>query len=511
MLSSVASLGSDHTAPRQPINRWPAVAFLFVSAAVTVWHVAFLYQGWLNLFFDEAQYWFWSTEPAFGYFSKPPMVAWIIYLTTSLLGDSEFAIKVGSPLVHCATSWLIFALTRDLYGPKEAFWAGLGYLSLPAVAFSSAIVSTDPPLLLFWAASLVCLHRALTGGQWIWWVGLGVAIGLGMLSKYAMLFFLMGLVVHGLWSGSLTKLLHRRFALSVLIAGLIYLPNVLWNLDHGLVSYVHTGDNARLDRAGLRPGEFLAFVASQALVFGPVFFGALVAILLRLFRSRSVSERTGFLLSFSLPPLIFYSVLSLVSGANANWAVTAYVSAVPLVTATLYRHRKWWLYGALVLHAALAVALHEIPKSPQPFGFELSARSDPLRRIRGWDEMGAQVVALWKLYPEAKVLVTDRPSAAEFLYYARPAPVVKWNADGDIDDHFDLVRGLRDEDTGRYLLVTDKSQPTDILARFERIISLGTLSAPRCCGDSMTYHAFLLSAFRGYGTATDEQPTGRSH
>ena len=55
-----------------------------------------------ELFFDEAQYWAWGQEPAFGYYTKPPLIAWIIGATTSLCGDTPFCVRLPSPLMHFA-------------------------------------------------------------------------------------------------------------------------------------------------------------------------------------------------------------------------------------------------------------------------------------------------------------------------------------------------------------------------------------------------------------------------
>ena len=57
--------------------------------AVTALRLVWLAVGHADLYPDEAQYWWWSTHPALGYYSKPPMVAWLIAVTTAAFGDSE--------------------------------------------------------------------------------------------------------------------------------------------------------------------------------------------------------------------------------------------------------------------------------------------------------------------------------------------------------------------------------------------------------------------------------------
>src|SRR4051794_23644350 len=69
-------------------------------ALVTVVRLLWLAVQPADLYPDEAQYWFWAQTPALGYYSKPPLVAWVIALTTGILGDSEFAIRIAAPLLH---------------------------------------------------------------------------------------------------------------------------------------------------------------------------------------------------------------------------------------------------------------------------------------------------------------------------------------------------------------------------------------------------------------------------
>src|SRR5213078_4893458 len=63
-----------------------------------------------GLYPDEAQYWFWAQTPALGYYSKPPLIAWLIALTTGLFGDSEFAVRLSAPLLHAATAAFVFGI-----------------------------------------------------------------------------------------------------------------------------------------------------------------------------------------------------------------------------------------------------------------------------------------------------------------------------------------------------------------------------------------------------------------
>src|SRR5215510_13962117 len=114
----------------------------------------------VDLFFDEAQYWAWSREPAFGYFSKPPLLAWTIALAEHVCGGSEACIRAPAPLFYFGTSLVVYAIARQLYDSRIAFYAALTIALATGTAFSARIISTDVPLLFFWALARHPRRRA---------------------------------------------------------------------------------------------------------------------------------------------------------------------------------------------------------------------------------------------------------------------------------------------------------------------------------------------------------------
>src|ERR1700733_9812325 len=123
-----------------------ALAAVLVVTAV---RVVVLVLSPLNLYPDEAQYWWWAQSLSFGYFSKPPLIAFVVWLTTHIFGNAEWAIRLASPLFHGGTALLLFGISRLVYppSPRIAMWSALAYLTLPGVSYSSGLISTDVPLL----------------------------------------------------------------------------------------------------------------------------------------------------------------------------------------------------------------------------------------------------------------------------------------------------------------------------------------------------------------------------
>src|SRR5205085_4061463 len=134
---------------------------------------------------------FWAQYPAFGYYSKPPLVAWLIALTTALFGDGEFAVRLSAPLLHAGAAAIVYAIGARLYDRRTGFWSALAYASLPGVSVSAFIISTDAVLLPCWAAALYAFIRAREPDGKRWWIIVGIAAGFGLLAKYAMAYWLL--------------------------------------------------------------------------------------------------------------------------------------------------------------------------------------------------------------------------------------------------------------------------------------------------------------------------------
>src|SRR5438477_2042800 len=139
------------SASSQPPRIKPSLSLLVVIlATLTVVRLIGLKFSTVDLFFDEAQYWAWSREPAYGYFSKPPLLAWTIWLAEHVCGPSEACIRAPAPIFWFGTSLLVYAVARVIYDVKVAFYAALSLALALGCVFSSCIISTDVSARFFW-------------------------------------------------------------------------------------------------------------------------------------------------------------------------------------------------------------------------------------------------------------------------------------------------------------------------------------------------------------------------
>ena len=123
------------------------------------------------------------------------------------------------------------------------------------------------PLLFFWSVALSAYVKLLQGGGWKWGVLLGISFGLGMLSKYAMIYFVLGVAGAALIDRDARALLRSpALWIAVPIAGAVILPNVLWNMRNSFVTLTHVGHNITGgDGAVFNPLLGLEFLAANSL------------------------------------------------------------------------------------------------------------------------------------------------------------------------------------------------------------------------------------------------------
>src|SRR5437588_4327033 len=239
-----------------------AVAIL---ATLTLVRLIGLSTSVVDLFPDEAQYWAWSRDLAWGYFSKPPLLAWTIAAADHVCGSAEVCIRAPAPIFYFATSLVVYGIAAALYDDRAALWASMLTAWGTGVVFSARIISTDVPLLFFWALALLAYVKLLREPRLSWAVVLGLALGLGLLAKYAMIYFLLGAALAALLDADARKLLRKREPwVALAIGAVVIAPNLLWNLRNGLVTFGHTRSVVNAEQTlGLHPEKALEFVAAQ--------------------------------------------------------------------------------------------------------------------------------------------------------------------------------------------------------------------------------------------------------
>jgi 4-amino-4-deoxy-L-arabinose transferase-like glycosyltransferase len=450
--------------------------WLAALAALTL--LRLVLAGTLPVAPDEAYYWLWSQDLQPGYYDHPPMVAFFIRAGTLLGGATAFGIRLAGPLSAAAGSVLLWRAAEDLLPGRHAGLVAAGLFNATLVVGAGAILMTpDTPLLLFWCAALAAAGRLLATRRRQWWLAIGSAAGLALLSKYTGALLLAGFGFWLLGAAAGRRQLQTPWPWAGLALALaIFAPNIAWNQAHHWVSYCKQGGRV----AAFEPALALQFLAE--LVFGqiglvtPIVFGLFACGIWRLARVRDEAARLLLWLTL-LPAAVF--VEHAVSGrVQANWPAILYpaaaIAAGCLPEGTLRR----WLKPGLGLGFGVTLLVYAQAEAGV---FPLPAAHDPAAlQLAGWDKLAAQLGRRTAAF----VTSDDYATEAELAFHAQGGIVAAF---GPRWQYF----GFPPAPMGREGILVTRHRDAACA------VQLGTLTRRSATGPVMTYRLCSFTATAG--------------
>jgi hypothetical protein len=327
----------------------PAIV-AYIAAFTLALHLATA--GVYGLFIDELYFLACGEHLAWGYVDMPPLTAVQAWLARGLLGDSMLAIRLFPALAAAGIVLLTGALVREMGGRR--FSQGLAALAVALgpgylLVFSYLSMNSIEPLV--WMGCVLALIRVIRTGNTKLWVAFGVLAGVGFENKDTVLVFGFAVVAGVLLTAERRLMANRWFLAGGLVTFLIFLPNLVWMIQH---HFPHLEQLANIRRSHrnveLSP---LQFLGQQALFLGPLAAPLWLAGLWHLLVGRDGRSYRGVGLAYVILivvllavhgrvyyPLPFYPVL-FAAGAVAfeggllGWLKPAYASLVFLGGAVL--------------------------------------------------------------------------------------------------------------------------------------------------------------------------------
>ncbi len=469
------------TSPADAPRVWPcrllAAALILTAAAAHILYLA--YHCPLDLAPDEAHYWDWSRHLDWSYYSKGPLVAYLIRAGCLLAGawsrhlTSTDMLAVRLPAVVCGSLLLasLYVLTVQVFG-RERLALGvvaLG-LTLPVLTAGSSLMTIDAPYTCCWGWALVLGFEAIWRRSAWAWPAAGLVVGLGILAKYTMVLWVPSVGLFLLTSPEHRRLLLRPgFWVMAGVAVLCCLPILVWNMENGWVSYRHVNRLAGMEgEPGIHWDGPLAYLGGQAALLLGFWFVAWAA---AMWAHRPWAERDDRLRYLWWLSAVMFAVFLLFSfktgGGEINWPVTAYLSGAVLAAGWLSQQlqspRRWYrrlaranVVAACVLGLAVTALVHHRgriypllarvsgpPTYAQPFPVR---RFDPTCRLRGWEALAAEVDRLradLRARGEDAVLAGaswSLPGELGFYCEGHPAVYSLGPALGDRHSQYDLWR-----------------------------------------------------------------------
>jgi 4-amino-4-deoxy-L-arabinose transferase-like glycosyltransferase len=363
---------------------------LLVLLGLTAWRAWVVLHVHAGLQVDEAQYWYWSEHLDWGYFSKPPGIAALIKASTALFGDGLLGVKALAMLCYPLTAWVLHGWLRDVgLAPRDARLGALLFIATPAAGLLGLAVTTDAPLLLCWTLAAWALWRVWRDGTWRDWGLLGLAVGLGAMSKYTMGAFAvtaLGFLLTAQRDRPRAVSLWRGLPVAVLVALACVAPNLAWNASHGWPTLAHTAEitvGAEASDTWSTLGEYLG---GLVLLLGPLVTGWAIVRGLRRPAVEPSDRAAWWLAAWLAAPLTLIGLAqSLHAKAQVNWTAPVLIGLVLAVTLWLRGRSLRTFYAVLAAQVLLVGAVTQAGDIAHLLDRPLKRHLDVWARMRGWE------------------------------------------------------------------------------------------------------------------------------
>ena len=217
-------------------RRFNTLVLAAIAASFALAHV--LTNGRYGFHRDELQFLSDARHLDWGFVAYPPFTPFIEHIGLNLFGLSLVGLRMFSVISQAVVILVSGLMARDLGGDRLAQVATAVTVGLSGLPIFEATEFQYTSFAYLWWI-LVCWFtiRLLRSEDTRWWLAIGSAIGLGLLTKYSIVFFIGGLVAGLLFTRARRQFLTPWFWAGVGIALVIFLPNFLWLVRHDFVSY----------------------------------------------------------------------------------------------------------------------------------------------------------------------------------------------------------------------------------------------------------------------------------
>lgn len=402
---------------------------------------------------DEAQYWTWSRALDWAYYSKPPAIAWQIWLSTYFFGQNEIGVRFFSLLIGIFQSLALYrlALAAGL-SSLTGFWCGMVMAFSPMGMIGSMLAITDGGFLLFWTCACIEICSALNQQRAPSPIRLGSWICAAALFKWPAFFF---------WP---LLFCFRPHAFKPLIKGvalsaLALLPSIWWNSSHDWATFRHVSATLQGGH-GLQGGNFFSFLGAQFLLLSPVLFTLLLLAYRRLLAWKELPPPLLFAGLSSLTCLAIGLVLACFQKIQGNWVIFAYPTAILFLVWYVMQgipRRLVWLKWGTLSSIFLSVFILVVP-----FVFPLPYPLHPFKQNIGWRHLETGLKAAG--YDAAQhFLVGDTYQTSSLLSFYGPQQKRAYflNLQGVRNNQFSYWPGLEREQLGKdgYFVWVERTEP----------------------------------------------------
>ncbi len=313
---------------------------------------------------DEVYYRMYAQDLQWNYFDHPPIVGWLIRLSTvNLLLDNEFFIRLGAIVSAAITTWMFFLSGKKIGNEQTGFLAAIIYT---ATLYGSIIAGTfilpDSPQMVCWTVGLYLLIdiSANTGSNKknnITVLLFGLVAGVGMLCKIHTSFLWLGFLLYLVFYNR-ERLKQPALYLSGIITLLLFYPVVRWNIDNHFATYMFHSKRINVASGGFNISSFLTFAGGQVFYCNAVIFPFILLATIAAFKNKLpvLPAHKRILLFCSLPLIGVATAISFFKDVLPHWTGPAYSGLILLTACYFAEHKSTAILKEKILQKPLLMA-----------------------------------------------------------------------------------------------------------------------------------------------------------
>jgi len=220
----------------RPSQRTETILLLAIAAAVALLHI--LTNGRYGFHRDELQFLSDARHLDWGFVAYPPLTPFIERIGLSVFGLSMVGLRLFSVIAQAVAIFVSGLMAKELGGPRLAqVTAALAVAFSPLPLFEGTEFQYTTFEFLCWVLIAYFTTRLLKSENPRWWLAIGAATGIGLETKYSIVFYIAGVLAGLVLTRARRYLKSGWFWTGVAIALLLFLPNLLWQVRHQFISY----------------------------------------------------------------------------------------------------------------------------------------------------------------------------------------------------------------------------------------------------------------------------------
>ena len=391
----------------------------------------------MGLMPQDAYYYLYGQNLSWSYFDHPGMIGYLLRITSEILGQSVFVIKLTDFLVTSSSLYFFYVLARHMlpiYKAKQALVLLVSTLFISIISFNS---TPDVPLILFWTLSVLALYKAIFENKKGYWILAGIAMGLAFNSKYTSLFLQIGLIGFLAFSNRYRKLFGSPWLYACLILSVVLTaPVFYWNYEHEFASFLFQSSNRTdsISEFKLTPKYFFGAIGHQLFLLLPILFAVFITFTFKYVKRffakfKLPGDRQLFLLAFFIPTFLGFFALTPIYWVKLNWMMPSYITGVILAIA--FFNQKLFRYQLIIsaiFHVLIAIEV---------LFYIVPIKSDDT--WVGWEELSVAIDEIQDRYPDTFIFSDDNYKTSAALNFYQDEKVYAQNIIGRSALHFDYL------------------------------------------------------------------------